>query len=116
MRSNVKKVDAKRAFTHMKKVSLTTLPSKLAASDASLQFALSDVSKKLKSRPMKVSSSDIVTMQFHVHGKVQGVFFRKYTAAKANELSLAGHVFNKYNAERSVEGIVTGPLSKVMQL
>ena len=34
------------------------------------------------------------SIEFEVFGKVQGVFFRKFTAAKAEELKLAGWVFN----------------------
>lgn len=35
--------------------------------------------------------------QFEVTGRVQGVFFRKYTEMKANELGLKGFVMNQEN-------------------
>jgi len=33
-------------------------------------------------------------VQFEVFGKVQGVFFRKYTKEKADSLGIRGYVFN----------------------
>ncbi|KAI8831914.1 Acylphosphatase-domain-containing protein [Chytriomyces cf. hyalinus JEL632] len=53
------------------------------------------------------------TMKFRVYGKVQGVFFRKHTAAKAVKLGLVGYVRNNQDAERSVEGVVMGAREKV---
>lgn len=37
---------------------------------------------------------DVMRHELVVHGKVQGVFFRKYTSAKARELRLTGYVMN----------------------
>ena len=42
--------------------------------------------------------------KFEVYGKVQGVFFRKYTQQKANELQLQGWIRNTYRT--TVEGVV----------
>ncbi len=42
-----------------------------------------------------------------IHGRVQGVFFRKYTFEKANELGLKGMVRNLPNGD--VEVIAEGP-------
>lgn len=38
--------------------------------------------------------NDIQTIQIIVTGKVQGVFFRKHTRAKAEELCIEGEVMN----------------------
>ena len=43
---------------------------------------------------------------FEVFGKVQGVFFRKYTQAKARELDLAGWCLN--TDRKSVQGAACG--------
>mmetsp|Transcript_21690 Transcript_21690/g.33951 ORF Transcript_21690/g.33951 Transcript_21690/m.33951 type:complete len:100 (+) Transcript_21690:752-1051(+) len=40
------------------------------------------------------SSGEVGVFAFEVHGKVQGVFFRKYTEKKASELGLRGWVQN----------------------
>jgi len=45
-------------------------------------------------------------LQITVIGKVQGVWFRKYTQEKANELGLRGYVTNKDNGSVFIE--VTG--------
>ena len=55
--------------------------------------------------------------EFVVHGRVQGVFFRKYTAEKAVALGLVGHVRNvKSGTERTVAGVVEGPESRVKDM
>ena len=71
------------------------------------------------------------SIQITVSGKVQGVWFRKYTQEKATELGLYGHVTNQNNGTVFIE--VTGekkeldlfihwlqnegsPLSKVMEI
>ena len=38
--------------------------------------------------------NDVQTIRIIVNGKVQGVFFRKHTRNKAEELGLAGEVMN----------------------
>ncbi|MCV2884002.1 acylphosphatase [Aestuariibacter sp. AA17] len=49
-----------------------------------------------------------------VKGKVQGVFFRKYTQAEARQLALVGYAKNV--ADGSVEVLACGESSNVMQL
>ena len=39
---------------------------------------------------LKMSNANYHSVKFEARGKVQGVFFRKYTKAKAEELSLNG--------------------------
>jgi len=53
-----------------------------------------------------VSMSGLAAIQFRVYGQVQGVFFRKYTQKKAQELLLKGWVRNVKDG--SVEGVAEG--------
>ena len=53
------------------------------------------------------------TILFEVFGKVQGVFFRKYTQAKARELDLAGWCLN--TDHKSVQGAACGEAAAVAQ-
>ncbi|KAI9341405.1 Acylphosphatase-domain-containing protein [Obelidium mucronatum] len=90
--------------------------SSLVKSNASLKASLSSVQTGYKKKAPIMSSAsttDIVTLKFQVFGKVQGVYFRKYTAAKANELGLSGTVRNNKDALRTVQGIIQGPRSKI---
>ncbi|GAW80886.1 acylphosphatase [Plasmodium gonderi] len=45
-------------------------------------------------RNFQSSSKMIHTFDFEVFGKVQGVFFRKYTKLEADKLNIKGHVQN----------------------
>ena len=40
------------------------------------------------------NASNLISVDYEVYGKVQGVFFRKYTAAEAKKLKLVGWVMN----------------------
>jgi acylphosphatase len=53
-------------------------------------------------------------LQFEVHGKVQGVFFRKHTVEKARELGLVGWCAN--SARGSVVGEAVGSAEGVAAL
>lgn len=50
-------------------------------------------------------------VEFEIFGKVQGVYFRKFTQAKAKSLSLGGWVMN--TARGTVVGCVEGPQETV---
>jgi len=52
-------------------------------------------------------------IQFSVYGRVQGVFFRKYTQEKAQSLGLKGMVQNMHDG--SVHGFAEGKNSKISQ-
>jgi acylphosphatase len=58
-------------------------------------------------------ANPFISVHFKVYGKVQGVFFRKYTTLKAQSLQLTGYVQNNTDLERTVEGTVEGPLTAV---
>jgi acylphosphatase len=52
--------------------------------------------------------SELLAWDFHVTGKVQGVFFRKYTQAKAAELKVTGWVKNEDSRDDLVLGHAEG--------
>ncbi|XP_015114109.1 acylphosphatase-2 [Diachasma alloeum] len=59
----------------------------------------------------KGNMAKLVGVDFEVFGRVQGVFFRKYTQKKAEELSLKGWCMN--TDQSTVTGRVEGEKSKV---
>ena len=56
----------------------------------------------------------VVTISFTIHGKVQGVFFRKHTQKQAVELGLRGWVMN--TAEGTVKGEAQGAPENVQRM
>lgn len=56
----------------------------------------------------------VISVNYEVHGKVQGVFFRKHTNLKARELKLVGWVMNTYHD--TVKGNLQGPKSQVLKM
>ena len=46
------------------------------------------------------------SLEFEIHGKVQGVFFRKYTKKQADKLKLTGWVMN--TKKGTVVGVANG--------
>ncbi|XP_061093639.1 acylphosphatase-1 [Conger conger] len=54
---------------------------------------------------------DIISVDYEIFGRVQGVFFRKYTQAEGKKLGLVGWVQNTKTG--TVQGQVQGPSSKV---
>jgi len=55
--------------------------------------------------------SKLLAVDFEVFGRVQGVFFRKYTEKKANALSLKGWIKN--TKDLTVKGQLEGPKENV---
>lgn len=53
----------------------------------------------------------LVSVDYEIFGKVQGVFFRKYTQAESKKLGLVGWVQNTNRG--TVQGQLQGPVSKV---
>lgn len=51
---------------------------------------------------------------FEVFGKVQGVFFRKYTRDQATKLGLVGWCMN--TRENTVKGEIEGPEDKINEM
>jgi len=58
--------------------------------------------------------SPYVSVDFEIVGKVQNVFFRKFTQEKATELGLVGWVFNAKNG--NVEGLMQGTPAKIAEM
>ena len=61
-----------------------------------------------------MSETEQVRLHASIKGRVQGVFYRDTTRAKAKELDLVGHAFNLMNGD--VEVIACGEQSKVKEL
>ncbi|XP_003472474.2 acylphosphatase-1 isoform X1 [Cavia porcellus] len=57
---------------------------------------------------------NLVSVDYEVFGKVQGVFFRKYTQAEGKKLGLVGWVQNTDRG--TVQGQLQGPKSKVRHM
>lgn len=53
----------------------------------------------------------LAEMEFEVFGKVQRVFFRKYTKLEADRLQLRGWCENQESG--TVKGVVQGPLGQI---
>ncbi|KAK7104146.1 acylphosphatase-1-like [Littorina saxatilis] len=60
------------------------------------------------------SGRKLLSVDFEVFGKVQGVFFRKHTQKTANELGVVGWVRNTQT--KTVKGTMQGPPDKVEKL
>ncbi|XP_035279315.1 acylphosphatase-1 [Anguilla anguilla] len=57
---------------------------------------------------------DVISVDYEIFGRVQGVFFRKYTQAEGKKLGLVGWVQN--TEAGTVQGQLQGPSSKVIQM
>ncbi|XP_064616592.1 acylphosphatase-1-like [Liolophura sinensis] len=57
---------------------------------------------------------NLLSLEFEIFGRVQGVFFRKYTQKKATELGLAGWVRN--TSQGTVQGVAQGPAPKITSM
>uniref|UniRef100_A0A8C0NNM3 Acylphosphatase n=5 Tax=Canidae TaxID=9608 RepID=A0A8C0NNM3_CANLF len=61
---------------------------------------------------MNMAEGDtLISVDYEIFGKVQGVFFRKYTQAEGKKLGLVGWVQN--TDQGTVQGQLQGPVSKV---
>lgn len=56
-------------------------------------------------------AAQLLRLEFEVFGKVQGVFFRKYTKNKCKELGLKGWCMN--TDKLTVQGVVEGATDKI---
>ncbi|XP_042357211.1 acylphosphatase-1 isoform X2 [Plectropomus leopardus] len=61
-----------------------------------------------------MSNEDLISVDYEVFGRVQGVFFRKYTQAEGKKLGLVGWVQN--TGAGTVQGQLQGPHSKVKEM
>ncbi|XP_015720586.1 acylphosphatase-1 [Coturnix japonica] len=59
-------------------------------------------------------SEGLVSVDYEVWGRVQGVFFRKYTQSEAKRLGLVGWVQNTRHG--TVQGQAQGPAGSVREL
>ncbi|KAF0303179.1 Acylphosphatase-1 [Amphibalanus amphitrite] len=68
----------------------------------------------LSSEPKSATMSPLVSVEFEVFGRVQGVFFRKYTQRTARDLGLVGWCLN--TRHDTVQGHVQGPADAVARM
>ncbi|TFK12543.1 mitochondrial intermembrane space import and assembly protein 40 [Platysternon megacephalum] len=67
-----------------------------------------------QARVTMTEGDSLVSVDYEVFGKVQGVFFRKYTQAEGKKLGLVGWVQN--TEDGTVQGQIQGPSVKVREL
>ncbi|XP_076258124.1 acylphosphatase 2 isoform X2 [Rhynchophorus ferrugineus] len=63
---------------------------------------------------IKAMGDRLVSVDFEVFGRVQGVFFRKYTQQEATKLGLRGWCMN--TEKDTVKGVMEGPTGQVSQM
>ncbi|XP_067389213.1 acylphosphatase-1 isoform X1 [Emydura macquarii macquarii] len=69
----------------------------------------------LSQAPAPMAEGDsFISVDYEVSGKVQGVFFRKYTQAEGKKLGVVGWVQNTEHG--TVQGQLQGPTVKVREL
>ncbi|XP_074765326.1 acylphosphatase-1 [Athene noctua] len=56
----------------------------------------------------------LLSVDYEVSGRVQGVFFRKYTQTEAKRLGLVGWVQN--TSHGTVQGQIQGPAARVREM
>ncbi|XP_034380978.1 acylphosphatase-1 [Cyclopterus lumpus] len=61
-----------------------------------------------------MSNEDLISVDYEIFGRVQGVFFRKYTQAEGRKLGLVGWVQN--TGAGTVQGQLQGPRSRVKEM
>ncbi|KAJ3650136.1 hypothetical protein Zmor_021844 [Zophobas morio] len=61
-----------------------------------------------------MTSIKLLATDFEVYGRVQGVFFRKYTQQEATKLGLKGWCMN--TSSGTVKGVIEGDVNKVADM
>ncbi|KAF6718681.1 Acylphosphatase-1 [Oryzias melastigma] len=70
--------------------------------------------KPLKAQRSTMSDEELISVDYEIFGRVQGVFFRKYTQAEGKKLGLVGWVQN--TSAGTVQGQLQGPRGKVKEM
>ncbi|ORX84227.1 Acylphosphatase-domain-containing protein [Anaeromyces robustus] len=114
LKTNEKKKTLKTTSLLSDKKKFST--SKVSNSKESVNNSLSKKSllTKKSSKNMSTKSDKdekIVSINFEVFGKVQGVFFRKYTKLEGKKLGLRGWCMN--TTKGTVQGLATGKESQI---
>ncbi|KAK7152445.1 hypothetical protein R3I93_010612 [Phoxinus phoxinus] len=60
------------------------------------------------------TEEELLSVDYEVYGRVQGVFFRKHTQSEGQKLGLVGWVQN--TGAGTVQGQVQGPAGRVQQM
>ncbi|KAJ7345010.1 hypothetical protein JRQ81_000960 [Phrynocephalus forsythii] len=77
-----------------------------------LGFGLAMFLLSVQAPPAMAEGDGLVSVDYEVFGKVQGVFFRKYTQAEGKKLGLVGWVQN--TDDGTVQGQIQGPVVKIV--
>ena len=72
-----------------------------------------DSNKQNTEIPMK-KTKNVIKLKYEIFGKVQGVFFRKYTKKKADPLGIFGWVQNTVN--NTVIGEIEGKSNDIQRM
>ncbi|XP_074852864.1 acylphosphatase-1 [Carettochelys insculpta] len=67
-----------------------------------------------RARVSMAEGDSLISVDYEVFGKVQGVFFRKYTQAEGKKLGVVGWVQN--TEDGTVQGQIQGPTVKVREM
>ncbi|KAL7862282.1 hypothetical protein SRHO_G00137230 [Serrasalmus rhombeus] len=65
-------------------------------------------------KTITMSEEELLSVDYEVYGRVQGVFFRKYTQSEGKKLGLVGWVQNTQAG--TVQGQLQGPTLKVRKM
>ncbi|XP_068948352.1 acylphosphatase-1 isoform X2 [Petaurus breviceps papuanus] len=77
-----------------------------------LLSSLSSLSSAVRSTDLTMAEGHtLLSVDYEIFGKVQGVFFRKYTQAEGKKLGLVGWVQN--TDQGTVQGQIQGPTAQV---
>ncbi|XP_062037103.1 acylphosphatase-1 isoform X1 [Lepus europaeus] len=89
------------------------IPASARLAGVGLLIALvSTLGSSVRAPGLSMAEGDtLVSVDYEIFGKVQGVFFRKYTQAEGKKLGLVGWVQNTDRG--TVQGQLQGPISKV---
>ena len=68
----------------------------------------------MATKSSNTSHETLISCDFEIFGKVQGVFFRKHTQQEASKLKLVGWVKNTESG--TVQGHIEGPKNDVMKM
>ncbi len=72
------------------------------------------VSNDVNTSTTSTTSSSLVGLRYEIFGKVQGVFFRKFTKEKADSLGVVGYVLN--TKQNTVKGEAPGTSERIEAL
>ncbi|XP_049597425.1 acylphosphatase-1 [Syngnathus scovelli] len=89
--------------------SISSLPEVDVTANSSIVFNVQSIRITFS-----MADGELISVDYEVFGKVQGVFFRKYTQTQGKKLGLVGWVQN--TSVGTVQGQIQGPRKKVIEM